>query len=114
MAKAYGVKKIVMFDIEETRTKFAVSYGADEAIITPSLKVEDGSSKTTLDLVQDYAKQIISEHDLGHGFDVTVEASGAEVCAQMAVCMLKAGGTCKSTESISSRVKHWKVPVRDG
>lgn len=57
------------------------------------------SSKTQLDLIQEYAKQVISDHDLGHGFDVTVEASGAEVCAQMAVCMLKAGGTCEPLTS---------------
>lgn len=86
-----------MFDIEEKRTTFASLHGADVAIVAPDLKVQEGSSKTTWDLVQDYAKQVISDHDLGHGFDVTVEASGAQVCAQMAVCMLKAGGTCKSS-----------------
>lgn len=91
-----------MFDIEETRTKFAVSYGADVAIVAPTLKAEEGSSKTPLDLVQDYAKQVISDYDLGYGFDVTIEASGAEICAQMAVCMLKAGGTCK----------FWGIPLR--
>ncbi|KAF9881499.1 xylitol dehydrogenase [Colletotrichum karsti] len=91
VAKAYGVKKIVMFDIEKSRTRFAESYGAHVGLVTP--KHED-PSKDTLSFAQAYAKEIIANHDLGHGFDVSIEASGAEVCATMAVCMLKAGGTC--------------------
>lgn len=91
MAKAYGVKKVVMFDIEASRTQFAETYGATAAIVTP--KNED-PSKDSLTFAQEYAKDVIDKHEVGHGFDVTVEASGAEICAQMAVCMLKAGGTC--------------------
>lgn len=93
VAKAYGVKKVVMFDIEPSRTRFAESYGADAGIVMP--KNED-PSKDPLEFAQEYAGQVIKEHGLGGGFDVTVEASGAEVCVQMGVCMLKAGGTCKS------------------
>lgn len=82
-----------MFDIEPSRTRFAESYGADAGIVMP--KNED-PSKDPLEFAQEYAGQVIKEHGLGGGFDVTVEASGAEVCVQMGVCMLKAGGTCKS------------------
>lgn len=77
-----------MFDIESSRTKFAESYGADAAIVTPK---PEGDA---LEFAQNYAKKVIADYDLGQGFDVTVEASGAETCAQMAICMLKAGGTC--------------------
>lgn len=91
VAKAYGVRKVVMFDIEQSRVDFAVKYGADAGIVSP--RKDEGVE--ALDFAQDYAKQVIKEHDLGSGFDVTVEASGAEVCTQMAVCMLKNGGTCK-------------------
>ena len=110
MAKAYGVRKVVMFDVEKTRTDFAVQYGAHAGIIPP--RREEGQDP--LEFAQEYAKQIIAESDVGSGFDITgrrsraasiwstvalirhpVEASGAEVCAQMAICMLKNGGTCK-------------------
>lgn len=91
VAKAYGVKKIVMFDIEESRTKFSQSYGADAGIVTAR---NDDPSKDSLAFSQEYAKEIITDYDVGSGFDVAVEASGAEICAQMAVCMLKQGGTC--------------------
>lgn len=80
-----------MFDIEESRTKFAESYGADVGIVTH----KNDSGKDSLTFAQDFATEIIQKHDIGSGFDVAVEASGAEVCAQMAVCMLKAGGTCR-------------------
>lgn len=53
-------------------------------------------SKDSLTFSQEYAKEIIEKYDVGNGFDLAVEASGAEICAQMALCMLKAGGTCKS------------------
>ncbi|KAF7552892.1 hypothetical protein G7046_g7271 [Stylonectria norvegica] len=96
VAKAYGVKKIVVFDIEESRTQFAQSYGADVAIVTPK---NTDPSKDSLTFSQEYAKEIIAKHDIGSGFDIAVEASGAEICAQMALCMLKSGGTCKSEES---------------
>lgn len=93
VAKAYGVRKVIMFDVEQSRADFAVKYGADAGIVSP--KKDEGVEAFAF--AQDYAKNMIAEHNLGNGFDVTVEASGAEVCAQMAVCMLKNGGTCELT-----------------
>lgn len=91
VAKAYGVKKIVMFDIVESRAKFAESYGADVGIHSP-----EPPTKSSLDFAREYAKEIIMKHgeEGSTGFDVAVEASGAEICAQTAVCILKSGGTC--------------------
>lgn len=90
VAKAYGVKKIVMFDIESSRTEFAEKYGATAGIVPPR---NTDVSKDSLTFAQEYAKDINSKYELGNGFDITVEASGAEVCVQMAISMLKAGGT---------------------
>ncbi|KAI8251649.1 hypothetical protein K4K58_008438 [Colletotrichum sp. SAR11_239] len=91
VAKAYGVKKVIMFDIESSRTQFAETYGATVGIVPP--KNED-LSVDSLCFYQQYAKELNSKHELGNGFDVTVEASGAESCIQMAIAMLKSGGTC--------------------
>lgn len=121
VAKAYGVRKVVMFDIEQSRVDFAVKYGADAGIMSP--KREEGVEALTF--AQDYAKEVIKKYDLGNGFDVTVEASGAEACTHMALCMLKNGGTCKSptleprTEHVSStdhtcqRYSSWVGPTPD-
>lgn len=65
--KAYSVKKICMFDVEKTRTEFAVKYGADVGIVPPK-REED---KDPLEFAQEYAKQIIAEQDVGTGFDIT-------------------------------------------
>ncbi|KAF4448154.1 alcohol dehydrogenase -like domain-containing [Fusarium albosuccineum] len=90
VAKAYGVRKIVIFDIEQSRVDFAVKYGAHQGIVPPRREAE----KEPLAFAQDYASSLSKELDLGGGFDVTIEASGAEACAQMAICALKNGGTC--------------------
>ncbi|EFX00029.1 xylitol dehydrogenase [Grosmannia clavigera kw1407] len=90
VARAYGVQKIVMFNIEETRAKFAESYGADKGIVVSRNTNPD---KDPLAFAQEYASRIILEQGIGHGCDVVVEASGAAVCVLMGICMLKAGGT---------------------
>ena len=90
VAKAHNVKKIVMFDIEQSRAQFAQKYGADVGIVAP-MKTDPSIDSSTF--AQNYAKNIITQQDVGQGFDVVVEASGAEICAQMGVFMLKSGGT---------------------
>lgn len=93
-----------MFDIDPARARFAKSYGADAGIVMP----EHGPATEPLASAQEYAAEVIRQQELGTGFDVAVEASGAEICAQMAVCILKAGGTCKCLLS------RWEVAVAKG
>jgi D-xylulose reductase len=93
VAKARGVKTIVCFDIEESRVNFAKKYGADAGIISPSMT--PAQKEDPLTFTQEYASRIFREQEVGHGFDVSIEASGAEICAQMAISMLKPGGTCE-------------------
>ena len=90
VSKAHGVKKIVMFDVEESRAKFAQTYGADVGIVAPQ-NTDPGFDSLTF--AQNYAQEILDQEKLGHGFDVIIEASGADICAQMGVFMLKPGGT---------------------
>ncbi|KAL2811093.1 chaperonin 10-like protein [Aspergillus granulosus] len=90
VAKAYGVRKIIVFDVEQSRLDFAVKYGADIGILSPK---NDGSVEP-LAFAQAFTNQVSQRHGLEHGVDISVEASGAEACAQMAITILKAGGTC--------------------
>jgi len=92
VARAYGAKKIIAFDIEQSRVDFAVKYNADIGIICPfnTEKVEP------LKFATDFMDSIIEKHSLGSGVDLTIEATGAEACVQMAVVLTKSGGTCKS------------------
>lgn len=84
VAKASAVRRIIVFDIEESRVNFACQYGADVGIVTPR----------SLTDYETYTSEVILEHGLEYGVDVAIEASGAEICAQMAVTILKPGGTC--------------------
>jgi len=91
VARAYGAKKIIAFDIEQSRVDFAVKYNADIGVVCPfnTDKVEP------LTLATDFMNKIIAEHGLGSGVDLTIEATGAEACVQMAVVLTKSGGTCE-------------------
>ena len=91
VARAYGAKKIIAFDIEQSRVDFAVKYNADIGIVSPINK----ESTEPLMFATDFISSVMSEHGLGSGVDLTIEASGAEACAQMAVVITKPGGTCK-------------------
>lgn len=91
VARAYGVKKIFAFDIEQSRVDFAVKYKADICALCPLNK----ESVEPLTFATDFMKSVMEEHGLGSGVDSTIEATGAEVCTQMAVILTKPGGTGK-------------------
>lgn len=80
---------------------FAIKYGADKGFVSP--KNESGVEPLTF--AQDYVKTIQKEVGLEAGFDVAVEASGAEACTHMAICLLKNGGTCKTPAKLHDRKK---------
>ncbi|KAL4910733.1 hypothetical protein BDW74DRAFT_164555 [Aspergillus multicolor] len=90
IAKAYGVRKILVFDIEQSRLDFALSYGADIGILSP----KNSENIEALKFASDFTSSVNKEHNLAHGVDISIEASGAESSAQMALTILKPGGTC--------------------
>lgn len=92
VARAYGVKKIIVFDVDQIRIDFALEYGAGVGVLCP-MKPKDGIEP--LAFAAESMDKVIREHNLGSGVDLSIEASGAEACAQMAVVITKPGGTCK-------------------
>jgi len=91
VARAYGVKKIIAFDIEQSRVDFAVNYNADIGVICPLNK----EPVEPMIFATDFMNKVIEEHELGSGVDLTIEATGAETCVQMAVVLTKSGGACE-------------------
>lgn len=81
VAKAFGATKIVAVDINEDRLAFATKYAATHAF------------RSQRESPADSAKRMIDECDLGPGADVVVDASGAEVCIQTSIHVLRVGGT---------------------
>ncbi|KAL3479490.1 chaperonin 10-like protein [Aspergillus californicus] len=94
VAKAYGVRKILVFDIEQSRLDFALSYGADIGILSPKDDPSATSKEDPLAHATAFTTSVLKDHNIVHGIDISVEASGAESCAQMALTILKPGGIC--------------------
>lgn len=97
VAKAYGVAKIIAFDIEQSRIDFAVKHGADIGI----LSAVNANSEEPLTFATNFINNVIKQENLGSGVDLAIEASGAEACVHMGVVMTKPGGTCKVSFSQS-------------
>ena len=93
VAKALGASRIVAIDIVQSRLDFAKEYAATDTFLPP--KPNEGESK------KDYSQRVAAEikQTLGieergpSALDVVLDASGAEVCIQMAFLIAKAGGT---------------------
>jgi D-xylulose reductase len=89
VAKAYGARKIIAFDIEQSRVDFAVKYAATVGVVCP-LKEQFAEP---LAFAEEFVEKLLKEHNLGSGVDLAIEASGAESCVHMAVVITKSGGT---------------------
>ena len=82
VAKAYGVKKIVLVDILEKKLEFAKSFvkGCETYLS------EKGKS------AQENAQEIKERFSLGGGADVVLEATGAEPCICAGIYVVRPGG----------------------
>jgi hypothetical protein len=91
-AKAFGVSKILAFDVLESRVAFARSMWADYAAISPSR--EEGEE------YGDWAARFKTEALKAAGVDpwgvdVVVEAAGAEAAMHAGMTFVHSGGTCE-------------------
>lgn len=91
VAKAYGAKKIIVFDVEESRVNFAKAYCADVGILSPRVT----KAEEPMAFASKFIQTVLKENGLEDGVDIAIEASGAETCMQMAVVAAKPGATSK-------------------
>jgi D-xylulose reductase len=86
VAGAYGAATVVVVDIQEKRAKFAgewVKSAKKVGVFIPG----KGAS------VEESAKRLIEENELGEGADVSIDASGAEASVTTGIEVLRRGGT---------------------
>ena len=88
-AKAYGAKKIIAFDIEQSRVDFAVKHFANAGELCPRDLGEDSEN-----MARSFVLEMLKKHGLSGGVDVAIEVTGAESAAFMAIFALRAHGTC--------------------
>jgi threonine dehydrogenase-like Zn-dependent dehydrogenase len=89
-AKAYGARKIVAFDIEQSRVDFAVKHYADAGELCPRDLGNDIEASA-----RNFILDKLKEHGLEGGVDVAIEVTGAESAALMSIFALRAQGTCE-------------------
>ncbi|KZT41191.1 xylitol dehydrogenase [Sistotremastrum suecicum HHB10207 ss-3] len=93
VAKACGASRVIAVDIVQARLDFAKGYAATDVFAPP--KMQEGETKIA------YSRRASAElsaalgvEDRGpNAIDLVIEATGAEVCIQMAIFLAKIGGT---------------------
>lgn len=93
VAKALGARRVIAVDIIQSRLDFAATFAGAETFL-PS-KTNEGEKRI------DFSKRTVKElkEKLGiegrgtNAVDLVIDASGAEVCIQMGLFLVKVGGT---------------------
>jgi len=90
VAQAFGISKILAFDIIPGRVEFAKGFGADYASIVPA-KPE---GVTYYEWAEDWKISALADAGVDSwGVDVVVEASGAEAAMHACMSFVHIGGT---------------------
>lgn len=90
LAKAYGAKKIIVFDIDKPRVDFALKYAADIGIASEL----NTKGQEPMRFATEAVERVMRKYGLEPGVDIAIDASGAESGMQMGVIITKPGGTC--------------------
>lgn len=80
VAQTFGASKVIVIDAVNSRLEFAKRYGAND-----TYKMDSSSSEAN-------AASLTSRAQLADGFDVVIDATGAEPCINCGVSVLKRGG----------------------
>ena len=92
VAQAFGVSRILMFDIVQKRVAFAKKFGADYAALVPP----KSEATTYYDWAEAWKVSALAEAGVDSwGVDVVVEASGAEAAMHAGMSFVHIGGACE-------------------
>jgi L-iditol 2-dehydrogenase len=80
VAQAFGAAKVIVIDAVANRLAFATEFGADDTYMMEAAFPETNAQK------------LMEKARLDTGFDVVVDATGAEPCINCGVAALKRGG----------------------
>ena len=112
VAKALGAKRVIGVDIVKERLDFALSYAATDVFLPPKSNGEKSVdySKRVTDLMM---KELDLEQRGPKAIDLVVDASGAEVCIQTGLFLVKFGGTfVQVSPRFSSKLRYYFIAQR--
>jgi Zn-dependent alcohol dehydrogenase len=90
LAKSYGAKKIIAFDVEQSRVDFAVKHYASVGVVCPKDTTDDPFT-----FCKEFVTSKLQEIGDHQGVDVAIEVTGVESALLMAMYSLRSGGTCE-------------------
>jgi D-xylulose reductase len=92
-ARALGARRVIAIDIVQHRLEFAKGYAATDVFLPPARNEGESESDHSRRSVEQMRKDLsIAERGL-HSVDVVIEATGAAVCIQSGILLLKPAGT---------------------
>jgi D-xylulose reductase len=83
VSQFYGAKKVILVDVQESKLEFAKKLLGD-GCYTIKPETQQGP--------EEIARAVVERFGLGEGVDAVVEATGAEICIQTGVHVLRKGG----------------------
>ncbi|KAF9519050.1 hypothetical protein BS47DRAFT_1370884 [Hydnum rufescens UP504] len=93
VAKALSAARVIAIDIVPERLAFARSYAATDVFLPPRIQEDENK----IDFSKRVARQMCAELGIEErgkqAVDLVIDASGAEVCIQMGIFIVKIGGT---------------------
>ena len=82
---------MAVFEKQPHRAKFAKKYCADYVFQNPPRDPDETNSEYVTRISQQILGNVPGLH---RGFDVCIEATGAEECMQLGIKLCRPGGTC--------------------
>lgn len=120
VARAYGAREVIAIDRIPERVAFAHKYAATHAEVSPErqvlaetdghIEIKGKGSKLRevgdeLAWMDGWVEERLDKWGVEHGLDIVIDATGAEPCMQLAVALLRPGGSRES----SVKEKAWKM-----
>lgn len=93
VARALAASRIIAVDVVESRLDFAAKFVGADVFFPPNLQGGEKRIDFSKRVAEDIKNRLqIDEHGV-NAVDLVIDASGAEVCIQMGLFLVKYGGT---------------------
>ncbi|KAL5532589.1 hypothetical protein ACEPAF_4363 [Sanghuangporus sanghuang] len=93
VARALGAIRIIAVDIVPTRLEFALGYAATDTFLPPLQEANEKKMEYSKKAVGAMKNALGLEERGPNGIDLVLDATGAENCIQMALLVVRIGGT---------------------